>query len=82
MTPVAVNYLDQLHSAATQIFTGAIESCNIPDSFDRRIRIEGSRMIRLIPDGSGPEVACSWRPAPCSSTGRSPRSSATGCWRR
>ncbi len=56
MTPVRVYDLNQLHASATQIFTGALESCNISAAFDRRIRFEGSRMIRLVPDGSGPEV--------------------------
>jgi hydroxypyruvate reductase len=54
MTPVSDLVLDTLHEAATHIFTGAIEACNIASAFDRRIRFEGSRMHRLMPDGSGP----------------------------
>jgi glycerate 2-kinase len=54
MTPVSDSILDTLHESASQIFTGALEACNIESAFDRRIRFEGSRMIRLLPDGSGP----------------------------
>jgi glycerate 2-kinase len=54
MTPVSDSVLDTLHDASTHIFTGAIEACNIASAFDRRIRFEGSRMHRLMPDGSGP----------------------------
>jgi glycerate 2-kinase len=54
MTPVSDTVLDTLHDSATHIFTGSIEACNIASAFDRRIRFEGSRMHRLMPDGSGP----------------------------
>ncbi|HTW79232.1 MAG TPA: DUF4147 domain-containing protein [Terracidiphilus sp.] len=54
MTPVSDSVMDTLHDAATHIFEGALEACNIASAFDRRIRFEGSRMIRLLPDGSGP----------------------------
>jgi len=54
MTPVSDSVLDTLHESATQIFTGALEACNIATAFDRRIKFEGSRMQRLLPDGSGP----------------------------
>ncbi len=46
--------LDALHGTATEIFTGALEACNIASAFDRRIRFEGATMHRLLPDGSGP----------------------------
>ena len=54
MTPVGELALESLHATATGIFTGAIDACNIPSAFDRRIRFEGNTLHRLIPDGSGP----------------------------
>jgi hydroxypyruvate reductase len=54
MTPVSEAALETLHATATSIFTGALEACNIPSAFDRRIRFEGNTMHRLLPDGSGP----------------------------
>jgi hydroxypyruvate reductase len=54
MTPVGDIALDTLHTTATEIFTGAVEACNIESAFDRRIRFEGNTMHRLLPDGSGP----------------------------
>ena len=54
MTPVSDPVLDQLHTTATEIFTGAIAACDIQSAFDRRIRFEGNTMHRLLPDGSGP----------------------------
>jgi hydroxypyruvate reductase len=56
VTPVGELALESLHATATRIFTGAIEACNIPSAFDRRIRIEGNTLHRLIPDGSGPST--------------------------
>ena len=56
MTPATGTELDKLHTIAGDIFTGALASCNIPAAFDRRIHFEGDTMIRLIPDGSGPEI--------------------------
>jgi len=59
MAPVSSDFaLDALHTTATQIFTGAVEACNIASAFDRRIRFEGNTMHRLLPDGSGPESIC------------------------
>jgi hydroxypyruvate reductase len=61
MTPVTDATLESLHAAATDIFTGALEACNIPTAFDRRIRFEGNTLHRLLPDGSGPatiNLAC------------------------
>ena len=54
MTPVSDLALETLHATATGIFTGAVEACNIPSAFDRRIRFEGQTLHRLLPDGSGP----------------------------
>jgi len=54
MTPVGDTPLEALHSAATDIFTGAVAACNIASAFDRRIRFEGNTLHRLLPDGSGP----------------------------
>ena len=55
MTPVSDNFaLDTLHSAATDIFKGALAACNIASAFDRRLRFEGNTLHRLLPDGSGP----------------------------
>ena len=56
MTSVGDFTLESLHATATSIFTGALNACNIESAFDRRIRIEGDLLHRLIPDGSGPEV--------------------------
>ncbi len=54
MTLATDSTLDSLHATASEIFTGAIEACNIATAFDRRIRFEGNTLHRLIPDGSGP----------------------------
>jgi glycerate 2-kinase len=54
LTPVSDIALESQHSQATEIFTGALEACNIPSAFDRRIRFEGNTLHRLLPDGSGP----------------------------
>ena len=54
MTPVGDSVLENLHTAATDIFTGALEACSIASAFDRRIKFEGNVMHRLLPDGSGP----------------------------
>lgn len=56
MTPVSDTALDSLHAEATEIFTGALDACNIESAFDRRIRFEGNTLKRLLPDGSGPET--------------------------
>jgi hydroxypyruvate reductase len=56
MTPVSDSTLEHLHETATEIFTGALAACNIESAFDRRIRVEGNRLHRLMPDGSGPEI--------------------------
>jgi hydroxypyruvate reductase len=54
MTPVGDTIMDTLHATATDIFTGAVEACNIASAFDRRLRFEGNTLHRLLPDGSGP----------------------------
>jgi hydroxypyruvate reductase len=54
MTPVGDTIMDTLHATATNIFTGAVEACNIASAFDRRLRFEGNTLHRLLPDGSGP----------------------------
>lgn len=56
MTPAADLALENLHATATEIFTGTLKACNIATAFDRRLRFEGNKLIRLVPDGSGPEV--------------------------
>jgi glycerate 2-kinase len=56
MTPVSDTALDALHAEATEIFTGALEACNIESAFDRRLRFDQDTMIRLLPDGSGPDT--------------------------
>jgi len=56
MTPVSDTPLETLHSAATEIFTGALKACNISSAFDRRLRFDGNTLHRLMPDGSGPSA--------------------------
>jgi len=56
MTPVSDTALDSLHAIATEIFTGALDACNIESAFDRRLRFERNVLRRLIPDGSGPDT--------------------------
>ena len=55
MTPASDTALEFLHARATEIFTGALEACNIDAAFDRRMRFEGNTLHRLLPDGSGPD---------------------------
>ena len=54
MTPAGDSSIDALHTAATEIFAGALKACNIASAFDRRLRFEGNILHRLMPDGSGP----------------------------
>ncbi len=56
MIPASDTALDVLHATAATIFDDALKECNIATAFDRRIRFEGSKLIRLLPDGSGPEI--------------------------
>jgi hydroxypyruvate reductase len=56
MTTAVDSSLDTLHATATEIFTGAIEACDIASAFDRRFRVEGNVLHRLLPDGSGPDT--------------------------
>ena len=55
MNQIGDSALDALHATAAEIFTGALEACNIATAFDRRLRFEGNTLHRLMPDGSGPE---------------------------
>jgi glycerate 2-kinase len=56
MAPVSDTPLETQHSAATAIFNGALQACNIASAFDRRLRFEGHALQRLMPDGSGPSA--------------------------
>jgi hydroxypyruvate reductase len=56
MTEVSTASLDTLHERATRIFTEALKNCNIASAFDRRFRVEGNILHRLLPDGSGPDT--------------------------
>lgn len=56
MTPVTDFALETLHATASEIFTGSLDACSVASAFDRRIRIEGNVLHRLLPDGSGPET--------------------------
>ena len=56
MTPVADTALETLHRDSTRIFTEALTACNVGSAFDRRLRFEGNKLHRLMPDGSGPET--------------------------
>ncbi len=61
MTVASDSSLEVLHGVASDVFTGALAACNIASAFDRRIRIEGNALHRLLPDGSGPasiDLAC------------------------
>lgn len=55
MSAASVSALESLHSTSTSIFMGALEACNIESAFDRRIRFDGNSLLRLLPDGSGPD---------------------------
>jgi glycerate 2-kinase len=41
--------LEQLHVDATSIFNRALESCRIPDAFDRYLHFEGKTLVRHSP---------------------------------
>ncbi len=56
MTPVNDVMLEPLHTTVADIFTGALEGCNIEAAFDRRLRFDGNVLRRLLPDGSGPDT--------------------------
>ena len=55
MTSAGTLALEAQDALATEIFTGALTACSIPSALDRRIRIEGKMLHRLLPDGSGPD---------------------------
>jgi glycerate 2-kinase len=56
MTPASEAALERLHTTASDLFTGALAACSIESAFDRRIRIDGNVLRRLMPDGGGPET--------------------------
>jgi hydroxypyruvate reductase len=56
MSPVSDSVLESMHATATEIFTGALNACNIASAFDRRVSFEGNTLRRLLPDGSGPDT--------------------------
>jgi glycerate 2-kinase len=56
MIPVSEFALEELHETAAGLFTGALAACNVESAFDRRIRMDGNILRRLIPDGGGPEA--------------------------
>lgn len=55
MTSAGTFALEAQDALATEIFSGALQACSISSALDRRIRIEGKMLRRLLPDGSGPE---------------------------
>jgi glycerate 2-kinase len=48
--------LESLHDTATEIFQRALGACSIESAFDRRIRFEGTKLHRLLPESGGPAV--------------------------
>jgi hydroxypyruvate reductase len=48
------NALEDLHQTAIALFREALSDCNIDAAFDRRIRFEGNKLLRLMPEGDGP----------------------------
>ena len=48
--------LESLHTFATDLFRQSLDACSIESAFDRRIRFEDGKLLRLIPGGSGPEM--------------------------
>jgi glycerate 2-kinase len=45
--------LEALHAAATEIFLKSLDSARIESAFDRRIRFEGNKLLRLKADSLG-----------------------------
>lgn len=56
MTQIGDTALEPLHTTANEIFTGALNACNIASAFDRRLQFDGHVLRRLLPDGSGPDA--------------------------
>jgi glycerate 2-kinase len=56
MTPASDIVLESLHTKSTEIFTAALAASDVATAFDRRIHFDGSKMVRLLSDGSGPDV--------------------------
>jgi len=48
--------LESLHRKATELFTGALDACSIESAFDRRVRFEDGKLVRLMAEGGGPDV--------------------------
>lgn len=40
--------LEEMHKEAQSLFTGALDACNIPTAFDRRLHFEGHTLHRLL----------------------------------
>ena len=52
----APSKFEVLHTDAKEIFLGALKTCDIASSFDRRIRFEGDALHRLRTDGTSSSV--------------------------
>jgi hydroxypyruvate reductase len=48
--------LESLHRTATELFVHALKACNIESAFDRRIRFDDGKLLRLMAEGGGPDV--------------------------
>ena len=48
--------LESLHATATAIFRHGLDACSIDSAFDRRLRFEGAKMHRLLPESAGAAV--------------------------
>ena len=48
--------LESLHATATAIFRHGLDACSIDSAFDRRLRFEGAKMHRLLPESGGATV--------------------------
>ena len=48
--------LETLHQTATKIFRQGIDACSIESAFDRRIKFEGSKLHRLLPEAGTPAI--------------------------
>ncbi len=48
--------LESLHATAATLFLDSLRDCNIESAFDRRIRFEDQKLVRLLASGDGPDV--------------------------
>lgn len=48
--------LEAMHNESVSLFTGALEECNIPTAFDRRLRFEGQTLHRLLVQDGSPQT--------------------------